>query len=300
MEWQSQLITIYLMVCAFWKQGLWTSCQRMSNYSHVELTDPEVVAIYLFGITRHRTELKSIYNFTRDHLSGWFPKLGSYQAFAFRLNRLSDSFILLSEMILANSPKEESGAARLVDSMPIILAKAKRSQDAVVAKAEIADKGFCASKSTYYYGVKLHVVAENREGTLPVPEYVGLTAASVHDLPALKQISPMFQNCQVFADKAYGDQNLESDLKIQQAVELLTPIKLEPGQQRLDLFQNLYSATISGIRQPIESFFNWLQEKTAIHLGSKIRSYQGLIVHIFGKLAAGLIMFHPKLTLNDK
>ncbi|MBI4406160.1 MAG: transposase [Deltaproteobacteria bacterium] len=78
------------------------------------------------------------------------------------------------------------------------------------------------------------------------------------------------------------------------------PIKLERGQERLDLFQNLYSATISGITQPIESFFNWLQEKTAIQLASKVRSYKALIVHVFGKLAAALLMLKPKLMLNDK
>jgi hypothetical protein len=263
----------------------------MSNHKHFELTDQEIITIYLFGITRHRVEIKAIYNFTRDHLSGWFPGLGSYEAFAHRLNQISDAFILLSEMILASRSKEISPVmTRLVDSMPIILAKAKRSQEAVVAKAQIADKGFCASKNTYYYGVKLHVIAEKREGTLPLPEYVGLTAASVHDLPALKQVAPMLSNCQLFGDKAYGDQSIEGQLKTKQGVELLTPIKLERGQESLDLFQRLYSATVSGIRQPIESFFNWLQEKTAIQIASKVRSYAGLIVHVFGKLAAALIM----------
>lgn len=291
MEWQSQLITIYLMVCDLWEQGLWTSCQRMSNHHSFELTDPEVITLYLFGVTRHRVEIKSIYNFTQDHLVGWFPRLSSYEAFAHRLNQIREAFVLLSEMILSSNSQGTSRVmARLVDSMPIILAKAKRSQDATVAKEEIADKGFCASKDTYYYGVKLHVVAEEREGTLPLPECVGLTGASFHDLPALRQVSPTFLNCQIFGDKAYCDQTLRSDLKTNQSVELLTPIQLERGQKNLDLFQRLYSATVSGIRQPIESLFNWLQEKTAIQFASKVRSYKGLIVHVFGKLAAGLIM----------
>jgi Transposase DDE domain len=241
---------------------------------------------------RSRSEIKSIYNFTQDHLEGWFPRITCYEAFAHRLNQISDAFILLSEMIVASDSQGNSSStmARLVDSMPIILAKAKRSQVANVAREEIADKGFCASKDTYYYGVKLHVVAQQCEGTLPVPEYVGLTSASLHDLPALRQVSKTLSDCQVFADKAYGDKVLEGDLRAQQNVELLTPVKLSKGQTHLDLFQRLYSGSVSGIRQPIESLFNWMQEKTGIQLASKVRSYRGLIVHVFGKLAAGLMM----------
>lgn len=292
MQWQSQLITIYLMVCGFWEQGLCTSCQRMSNHKNFELSDQEIITIYIFGISRHRTEIKSIFNFTQDHLDGWFPNLSSYEAFAHRLNQISDAFIMLSEMILASQSPMISSTMRtmIMDSMPIILANEKRSQKAKVAKQEIADKGYCASKGIYYYGVKLHVVGEAREGTLPLPEYIGLTPASCHDLPAFRQISSTISDCQMFCDKAYQDQALRAELNAKQNVELLTPVKLPNGAAQLDLFERLYSATISGIRQPIESLFNWLQQKTAIQTASKVRSYPGLIVHVFGRLATGLLM----------
>jgi hypothetical protein len=302
MQWQSQLITIYLMVCGFWKQGLWTSCQRMSNHNVFELTDQEVITIYLFGVTRHRTEVKSIFNFTRDHLDGWFPQLPNYEAFIHRLNQISDSFILLSEMILASQSELvlSSVNAMLTDSMPIILAKAKRSQEAKVAKEEIADKGYCASKGTYYYGVKLHVVGNDRDGALPIPDYIGITSASIHDLTAFRQVSPVITNSQIFGDKAYGDEDLKQSLQIEQNVEILTPVKLMKGQQQLDLFDKLFSSSVSAIRQPIESLFNWLQEKTGIQAPSKVRSYRGLIVHLFGKLAAGLFLLLNSVTAHVK
>lgn len=41
-------------------------------------------------------------------------------------------------------------------------------------------------------------------------------------------------------------------------------------------------------RQPIESFFNWVESKTGIQIASKVRSLNGLLVHVFGKLAAAL------------
>ncbi len=48
------------------------------------------------------------------------------------------------------------------------------------------------------------------------------------------------------------------------------------------------------MRQPIESLFNWINEKTGIQQASKVRSYQGLLVHAFGWLAAAMLL----LALN--
>ncbi|MCS4034099.1 hypothetical protein GGQ02_002499 [Salinibacter ruber] len=56
----------------------------------------------------------------------------------------------------------------------------------------------------------------------------------------------------------------------------------------------LYSEAIGRTRQPIESLFSWIDEKTAIQQASKVRSYQGLLVHVFGRLAAAMLI----LALN--
>ena len=58
------------------------------------------------------------------------------------------------------------------------------------------------------------------------------------------------------------------------------------------------STAISQIRQPIESLFNWVQEKTGIQIASKVRSYQGLMVHVFGKLAAALFIMRGRVGLT--
>jgi len=41
--------------------------------------------------------------------------------------------------------------------------------------------------------------------------------------------------------------------------------------------------------------FNWLIEKTDIQTASKVRSTKGLLVHVFGKIAAAFIhcIFNP-------
>mgnify|MGYP006912198920 FL=1 len=73
-------------------------------------------------------------------------------------------------------------------------------------------------------------------------------------------------------------------------MEMLTPGKAIKGQreelkQRDRVFYDLFSTAVSKVRQPIESFFNWLNEKTTIQRAMKVISTNGLLVHIFGKLA---------------
>ncbi len=71
---------------------------------------------------------------------------------------------------------------------------------------------------------------------------------------------------------------------------LHTPIKKQKGQKLLDSADRLLSSAISSIRQPIESFFHWLEEKTSIQMASKVRSYHGLMVHVFGRIAAAFFL----------
>ena len=111
---------------------------------------------------------------------------------------------------------------------------------------------------------------------------------------AQRQLLEQLTSRAIFADRALADKGLHRRLMQHNDCELLTPTKLVPGQSQL--FRNwnkaadtLYSAAVSSIRQPIESFFNWLIEKVDIQNASKARSRQGLIVHTFGKIAAALL-----------
>lgn len=69
---------------------------------------------------------------------------------------------------------------------------------------------------------------------------------------------------------------------------MLTPLKKAKGQPYLDAADQWLSIAVSRVRQPIESLFNWLEEKTGIQRASKVRSYRGLLVHVFGRLAAAM------------
>jgi hypothetical protein len=53
----------------------------------------------------------------------------------------------------------------------------------------------------------------------------------------------------------------------------------------------------SGLKRALstyQSLFNWIDEKTGIQDDPKTRSYKGLIVHIFGRVATAMLM----LALN--
>lgn len=289
MDWQFRLIVLYVFICDQFHNELRFHCQRFTNNNKPEFTDEEVITIFLYGIMQRRFEIKSIYNYTSDHLADWYPDLPSYEAFVQRLNRLSGIFPLIVERILDRF----SGTGllpnmRLIDSFPVVMANAKRSSRARAAN-EFANKGYCASKNLWYYGVKVHILAIKRTGTLPLADFIGVTPASDHDLNAFRQISPVLENCELFADLAYIDE-LEKQLLKEQDTDIHTPIKKKKGQQFLELFDRLFSTNVSRVRQPIESLFNWIQEKTNIQTASKVRSYNGLMTHVFGRLAAAMFI----------
>ena len=69
---------------------------------------------------------------------------------------------------------------------------------------------------------------------------------------------------------------------------MLTPINKARGQAYWDAADQLWSTAVSRVRQPIESLFNWIEQKTGIQRASKVRSSNGLLVHVFGRLAAAM------------
>jgi len=288
MDWQNRLISVFLFVSEIFKENLQYYVQRMSNNSSPRFTDVEVITVFLWGIMQHCTTNKDTYNYTNNYLREWFPHLPSYEAYIMRLNRLEDVFVPMIEEIQKHFPDNFLENIRLVDSMPIIMAKEKRSSKAKVA-TELANKGYCGSKGFYYYGVKIHFLGFSCPGTLPLPDYIGVTPASDHDLSAFRQIIPYLQDSQIYADKAYID-SLDREILNQQNVQIYTPVKKEKGQKNLYLFEQIWSTSVSRVRQPIESLFNWIQEKTNIQVASKVRSSNGLMVHVFGRLTAALFL----------
>jgi hypothetical protein len=171
--------------------------------------------------------------------------------------------------------------------MPVIMARQGRRFKAKVAP-ELASSGYCPTKNLYYYGVKIHLVGDNQPGTLPNPRFIGLTPAGLNDGPALEQVASALPYRELYADKAYEYLKRVRGLPF----PVMTPVKRQKGQEHLDAADKWLSRAVSQVRQPIESIFNWIEEKTGIEIASKVRSYQGLLVHVFGRLAAAMFIWN--------
>ena len=212
-----------------------------------------------------------------------------------RLNRLSECFKVLSKRLIDSFATDDCDFdISLVDSMPIITCSG-RNREAKVAR-EIVDKGFCSTKNQHYYGLKLHALAFRRKGTIPFPESIIFTSAEDNDLTIFKQnLGDAIYDRTIFGDKIYSDfEYFNQDKKQTQNIEMLTPVKAIKGlseqeKQRNKAYKDLFFAAVSKIRQPIESFFNWLNEKTKIQRAHKVKSTSGLLVHTMGKIAIAFI-----------
>ncbi len=282
------LIQLYVLVCQTYDNHSDTCFQRLSNNNQPAFTDQELVTIYLFGhLNRHR-EKKAIREFILNYWADWFPTLPSYQTFCYRLNLLEQTFQTIGgvffDLLKQDFPVEND---HLIDSMPIMLAKNGHAYTASVAR-DISDVGYCSAKKTFFHGLRLHSIAARRSSALPTPREIWLRAASTHDLESVREQKIYLPNTTLIGDKAYPDTDLEEWLA-NQNTRLLTPIKKPKGKE-LTKPQKTYNRMISRRRQPIESLFNWINEKTGIQTASKVRSTDGLMIHCFGKVTYAMLL----------
>ena len=288
-----KLTAIYLYISELYDSGLKYSCERFTNNDQPEFTDAEIMTIYIFVVSEWQLfKVNQIHKYAKNHLLSWFPKLGSYVAFNTRLNRLSEAFKLLGISLLAEfQPDDCVMNTSLLDSMPIITCSGKRKAKVAL---EITDKGFNSTKGFYFFGLKLHALGFRRLKQLPFPEQILFTSASGNDLSLFKQAWGKIKDRIFYGDKIYIDSPYFEKMYKDNNSKMLTPVKLIKGMsEQLRKFDkaadDLYSAAVSSVRQPIESLFNWLIEKTDIQRASKVRSTKGLLVHVFGKIAAAYI-----------
>jgi len=297
-----ELIRLYYYLYDCYDTELRWYCQRFSRNSEPEnlkITDVELLTIYFYCRRYEDRHIKiQIHDFAQRYMLSWFPHLPTYANFNARLNAMDSAITALVPMMLQGFESQcstpiASEHMTLVDSLPIMLCSGRRKGKVAT---ELSDKGYCATKDTYYYGVKLHVAARRVQGSIPLLEMAGLTPASQNDLAVLKPVVDQLAGKAIFADKAYADKPLNERLMDLQDTFFYTPVKLVKGQSDWERHfaraaDGLWSTAVSRIRQPIESFFNWLNEKTGLQNASKVRATQGLILHTFGALATALLHY---------
>ena len=251
-----------------------------------------MITCYLFSLHyENKRTVKEGYDYIVNHWQSWFPNLPSYQCYNARLNALVPAFAhLLSGWLASMHLPADQVEIVLGDSCPIITCAGNRRGK--VAR-ELTNKGHCATKKMDYYGLKLHLLALKRHQHLPLPCCLEFTPASVHDITALRDTLLDLHNAPAFLDRAYVDEGLAQEMTTHQA-ELITPVKRKPGEaechRQFDAaYNHLKGTAVAKVRQPVEAFFSWVQQKTGIQNASKVRSAKGLLLHLFGKLCGAIM-----------
>jgi len=288
----NQLIELYFRVCEVYDNHIIQHCFRHTkNGLQPKFTDCEVFTCYLFATGREKCNgPKACYTFMKDYYGDWFPDLPSYQAFNHRLNGLAEVFPIFLQCCFdawMQRPDTMNTTTILTDSFPVVTASGKRSPSGC---GVITNKGRCATKAMWFHGVKVHMGAFEQATTLPIPAYLIIAPASIHDKTAQEQELIEIVNTNVIADKAYVDSKLEA-LMEENNSKLITPPRYGRGttpqfRQRNGSAYKLANTVVAKFRQPIETIFAWLVAAVDIERASRIRSYRGLLVHIYGKIAA--------------
>lgn len=280
------LINLYCTICQCNDIRFLAKLQHRSNNKSAQFTDTELITVYLWGKKTGLSTRKDVYRFTKTYLLEWFPKLPSYQAFCRRLNRLAEAFTALAEIWMEQEPATVPGSdCYLLDSCPITMATGSRSNSSKTAR-EVCDLTRNSTKNQWYHGVKLHAFVMCHPHRLPLPCSLQISKASLCDLWAARQIAPdcaPIKNGRLYADRAYIDREWKDWMKKERNVDVITPRK----KQKYDTFctGDAASTFVSSVRQPIESYFNWLNAKTGIQNAPHLRSFPWLLVHVFSCLA---------------
>jgi hypothetical protein len=149
--------------------------------------------------------------------------------------------------------------------------------------------GLCAAKKSRFDGVRLHLIAQRRVGHLPLPAQVWLWSGAHHDSQAFIQQQPELPSTELFGDLAYPTPQTISHLRDEEQARLIAPRKKPKGKELAD-DEKYYNRLVRRIRQPVESLFNWVEEKTGMQRASKVRSTDALMIHCWGKLAVAFLL----------
>src|SRR5262249_19314460 len=132
----------------------------------------------------------------------------------------------------------------------------------------------CA-KQTRFHGARLQVIARRQSERLPLPQQIWLCAASHHDSKSFVEQAPRLPETVLFGDLAYPTPEIKAQLAAQQT-RLMAPQKKPKGSD-LSPEEQYYNRLVRGLRQPIESLFPWLEEKTGIQTAIQVHSNDGLL-----------------------
>ena len=292
---QLQLISIYCWLDdSFERKGVAYLVERFGPGKPPEFTDVELLSAYLFARLQGFTGHKKCWEFIDKFHLDWFPELPRYSSWVERLLRLEPAMPSLLESLLL---KPRGEAKRVVDSCPVVVCSARRSKRSKTAEM-LADTGYCGTKRMFYRGVKLHVVAHlDGSRSVPYPLVIGVSRAGMNDIDGLRQIIPDLHGGEIWFDKAYRGKDDKTTLEGQGCGVRMPRVK----HKGLHHFKgrDTLNYTISRERQPIETLFSWLSERTGFQDAHKVRSARGLLFFIWSCLIVGIALLNDRILSSN-
>jgi hypothetical protein len=220
---------------------------------------------------------------------GLFPQQPDQSRFNRRRRQLSDGLPLLRQAFLKEL---DLALERLcaIDSHPLPVVAfhhaPRASREWVIHQANI---GWAATKRVYFYGYRLHLLV-TLEGV--ILDYA-LAPASVRDLPMAEELLADRYGLTVLGDKNYIHKTLATQLRAEQAIQLLT---LPRANQRVQL-PKAFHRPFKAARFIIETVNSQLSEQFNIQR-NYARSFWGLTARLHAKLTAHTLCIYLKRLLE--
>jgi hypothetical protein len=169
-------------------------------------SDSELATTLLIAALYFGGNIEKAISFVRS--TGLMPAMLSPSRFNRRMHRMGE---FLSELFfqVGHALKELTiSDTYIIDSFPVALCHNIRiSRNRIVQGAEY--RGYCASKRSWFYGYKVHIVV-TKEG---IPLEYTFTPGSSHDMQGLKQMPlNLPEGSTLYADAAYTDYTIEEML----------------------------------------------------------------------------------------
>ena len=250
---QLEIITIYCL-CEDFLAVYGQKDDVQTQFSSSEVMTAALVSAWFFAGNQRMTCL-----FLKQH--GYMPKMVSESRFNRRLHKIPEELWMSLFQVVAEVHKKLNPTNEyIVDSCPVPVCNNLRIMRSRIYRVKEHGlnkyRGFCASKRTYFYGIKIHlVVASNGK-----PVDVMFTPGSTGDMPGLRSLLlDLPAESELYADKGYTDYQFEDSLLELANIELIAARKNNSKRQHLGHVSYLCQV----IRKRIESTFSDLNKRLA-------------------------------------
>ena len=252
---QLQIITIFCL-CEDFLAEFGQKDDVQTQFSTAEVMTAALVSAWFFGGNQRIACL-----FLKEH--GYMPKMISESRFNRRLHSISEELWMSLFQILADIHKTLNDKNEyIVDSCPVPVCNNLRIRRCHIYRLKLtsdAFRGFCASKRTYFYGLKIHLVVTS--SGKPV-EFM-FTPGSTGDMPGLRSLLlDLPSGSELYADKGYTDYQFEDSLAELAQIELIAARKSNSKRQHPGHIAYLCQV----IRKRVESTFSDLNKHFARHI----------------------------------